>query len=94
MKQEIKRDILILIKKLFVKNQSSELYIRIGKFWLFFINEFPLKYQKEDKYLVTPSYLLSIVKEMGIASPFKFKRRRPKRYKFVRRRFENVNLSN
>ena len=93
MKSEIKRDIIILINCLFEKSQSLEIYIRVGKFWLLFINKFPLKYQKDDKYLVTSIYLLKVVKEMNIASPFKFKKGKPKRYKFTKKRFDDAHFS-
>lgn len=88
-KKNIQKDILNLLVELFKKTKDNQIYMKKGHFWKTFIEQYPLKYQHDDKFIITPENLIQIVKTMEIACPFKFKKRNPKRYKFIRSRMEH-----
>ena len=75
----------------YLTNKSGNKYhcIRVGKFARLFYSYYPLKYKRENKNLLSDYDLLSIIRELNVCSSFKFKRKKPKRYKFIKRRIAN-----
>jgi hypothetical protein len=89
MKQFIKEDIFNLLYKYFERSGSTRFYISKSKFFTLFISEYPLKYKTKDKLIINSDDLLKIIKEMNICSPFRFRKKKVKRYKFIKRRILN-----
>ena len=88
----MKEDVYDLLELLFAQTDKKYLCIRLSVFWDIFINHYPLRYQKMDKFIVTSGQLLHIVRDMRLCSPFKFKfkGKLPKRYKFTRKRLNDA----
>jgi len=86
MRKEVERDIKIFLKKKFKQTEAKYICIRTNVFRTQFVKEFPLKYQRKDKFIISSDFLVQVIKEMNVASDFKFNQKKPKRYKFLKRR--------
>jgi len=87
---DIENDIIGFVINIFKKKNTNALYFKKWYFWNEFIKKYPLKYQVyDDKFIVTHDILLEIVRNMEIASPFKFMKHNAKRYKFTISRIKN-----
>lgn len=84
MKEMLNNDIVNLVKKLFDETSSNSLYVHKNKFFLLFLNEYPLQYQHKDKPKITVDILANLIKKMDICSKFRFKKHSITRYKFIR----------
>ncbi len=83
-------DIIVFLFKIFSQTNKKYVIYKIYEFYKLFLHEYPLKYQQNDKFIITKNDLLKEIKEMNICSKFKFKRKIPKSYKFVRRKVNNA----
>jgi hypothetical protein len=86
MLQTIKNDIIELLLKHFSDNDTNTFYINKRKFYQLFMIRYPLRYQKYDKNILSSNILVNIIKTMNICSPFKFKKSKVKRYKFLQKK--------
>ncbi len=73
-----------MLNNVFSGKNTREYYIRTSKFYRNFIGEYPLKYQRNDKIIFNQHHLLVLIREMNICSNFKFRKKNPKRYKFLK----------
>jgi hypothetical protein len=86
----IRKDIVNFIEFKMCKIETKYWCVRIGRLWREFVLHYPLRYQKDDRFIVSPIQLLYEIKALKICSPFKFNRMTPKRYKFTRRRLASA----
>jgi len=82
-KKIIKEDIINLVESEFNVTSKRKVYISTGSFFSLFIKAYPLKYQRNDRLIITSKCLVDVIKGMNICSKFKFKRKNIKRYKFL-----------
>ena len=82
LKSAVEKDLFALIKSDIIDvRQHKYAYIKLSRLYRLFIENYGFKYQFYDKTLIHKGDVLNALRRLNVCSPFKFKRKNPKRCK-------------
>lgn len=88
LENQIKTDIIELLSNQFKKTGKNKIIFKKGKFLSLFLETYPLKYQRNDKFIINTMVLLQIIRKMDICSKHKLMRKNFNNFKFIKSKLE------